>query len=467
MSFDWRRRLSSGLGLRIGLWYAAIFATSAVLLGGATYALLSAVLQQRDQEIVVSTLREYAARYEAGGLLALARAVDLEQRSGRHERLFVRVLGAGRDALFISLPPEWGEFDVDRLGADGADRSGGWSRAPARGREALLEVASARVRDGSIIQVGKSTENRSELLRQFRTVAILASTLMIIVGLAGGVVLTRSTLRPVRNLADVVRGIVRTGRTEARVPVPESGDAIAELSTLFNAMLDRINTLIGAMRDSLDNVAHDLRTPLTRLRGLAERALASGDAAEQREALADCIEQSDRILAVLNTLMDISEAETGALRLRTAPVALDALVGEVVGLYDEVADDKQIEVTVHAAQTVVAMADRDRLRQALANLLDNALKYTGRGGRVVIETQAGDGRATIMIRDTGAGIAPDELPRIWERLYRGDRSRAERGLGLGLSLVRAYIVAQGGEVTAASIPGEGSTFTVRLPLARP
>jgi signal transduction histidine kinase len=451
------------LGLRLSLWYAAVFIVSTAGLVALTYALLASSLAQRDHDIIYATLREYASRYEAGGLPALQRAVQIEERTGQRERLFVRVLGPGADALFMTTPQAWSDFDVDRLESD---RDGlGAARAP--DRDAVLEVASARLFDGTILQVGKSNETRRALLRQFRVVVGWVAVVAIVIGITGGLVLTRSTLRPIDDLIHVVRNIIRTGRTNERVPPrseSDTGDTVDELIALFNTMLDRITGLIGAMGESLDNVAHDLRTPMARLRAIAERALESGDQAQQREALADCLEESDRILSMLNTLMDISEAETGVVNLAREPVRLDRLLAEVVELYDDVAEAKGVTVTLDAADVVVS-ASHDRLRQAFANLLDNAIKYSPAHAAVTIHASAENSEAIVRVTDTGVGIAPEHLPRIWDRLYRADPSRSERGLGLGLSLVRAYVQAHGGRVEAASQPGTGSTFTVRLPLA--
>jgi signal transduction histidine kinase len=335
---------------------------------------------------------------------------------------------------------------------------------PARDRDAVLEVASARLPDGTILQVGKSNEIRLALLRQFRTIVGWVAMLALVVGILGGLVLTRSTLRPVYELIDVVQRIIRTGRTDERLPVrAPTGDAVDELIALVNTMLDRINALMAAMRDSLDNVAHDLRTPMARLRAIAEQGLRQGDPAAQREALADCLEECDRVLSMLNTLMDISEAETGVRQLAREPVNLRSLAAEAIELYEDVADAKHVSATLTDGPDVTVSAAPDRLRQVFANLVDNAIKYTPPEGRVTVTVARHDNEAIVRIEDTGVGIAPEDLPRIWERLYRADRSRSERGLGLGLSLVKAYVEAHGGHVEATSEPGRGSAFVVRLP----
>lgn len=449
------------LGLRLSLWYAAVFVIGIVALAGLTYTLLASSLAQRDHDIIFATLREYATRYELGGVPALQRAVELEERTGDQERLFVRLLGSGAEVVLTRSPQTWGLAQEDL----GDAQSGS---ADAHDGRAVLEVASARLSDGTILQVGKTNEIRLALLRKFQWIVGLVSIVALIVGVTGGLILTRSTLQPIYDLIDVVQRIIRTGRTDTRVPDRSArGDAVDELSALFNTMLDRINRLIGAMGESLDNVSHDLRTPIARLRSRAESALQGGTPEEQQEALESCLEESERILAILNTLMDISEAETGVVQLQREPVGLRALLGEVVELYEDVADMKRVHVTLEPGEEVVVSGARDRLRQVFANLLDNAIKYTPEGGSVTLHTSADGQTAVVTVADTGVGIGAEHLPRIWERLYRADASRSTRGLGLGLSLVKAYVQAHGGTVEAASEPGRGSLFTVRLPILTP
>jgi signal transduction histidine kinase len=459
MSSKWASRISQALGLRLAAWYLGTFLASTMVIGGLTYGLLASLLETRDHDIIQSTLREYATRYQAGGLPALARAIEVEQRSGSREPLFVRLIGPFEDVLLYSLPDTWGAFDLAELpGGPNAI----WSQVPARDRNAVLEVATIDV-GGAFLQVGKTSEARNQLLSNFRRVLMLGAGLALAIGVVGGVFLTRSTLKPLRDLRDAVRRILQTGQTDDRVPVYGTDDAVDELSGLFNAMLARITTLIHGMRNALDHVAHDLRTPMTRLRVTAESALATSDPARHREALSDCLEESERVLSMLTTLMDISEAETGTMKLKVTEVALAGLAKEVVDLYEDTAEDAGVRLHAEVPAHLAVPADRDRLRQALANLVDNAIKYTPRGGRVDLSASSDADAVMIRVADTGPGISEQDLPRIFDRLYRGDQSRTTRGLGLGLNLVRAYIEAQGGSVSVKSSPGNGSVFEIRLP----
>ena len=464
----WHERLRHTLGFRIALWYAAVFVGSSLALIGITYVLLGASLRQYDRELIGRSLLQYANAYARGGRAALAREIARTQAADRGP-LFVRALDARQELIFTSVPEPWAQFDLTQLEVPDPRGEQTWTTLRTGDDGPVLEVASVRLPDGTLFQVGMSTERRMELLAMFRRLLLVNLAAIVLIGLAGGALLTWSALTPVRTLAETVRGILRTGRTEARVPVgrdsPSPTDALGELTLLVNAMLDRIDAVLAGMRGALDNVAHDLRTPLTRLRGIAEGALQSDDPAVLREALADCLEEVDRVSATLSTLMDISEAETGAMRLQLEPVNIAAVIRDAVDLYEDMADARGLAISTDVPPDLSVEGDRNRLRQVLANLVDNAVKYTPPGGRIDVSARAEKAEAVVTVADSGPGIGARDLPRIWDRLYRGDQSRSERGLGLGLSLVKAIVEAHGGRVSVHSAPGAGSRFELRLPAA--
>ncbi len=462
----WRDRLRHTLGFRLALWYAVVFVASSLAIVGLTYVLLAASLRQYDRETIQTTIVQFAGAYARGGVDALTREIRAVQMASGQGPLFVRTIGSGRDVLFLSMPDDW-RVDLSQLASPELSGTQTWAtlRMGTGGDE--LEVASVLLPDGTVFQVGKSTARREELLRRFRGVLFVDLASLLVTALVGGALLTWSALQPVRTLSDTVREIMRTGQTDRRVPATHTSDALGELSALVNAMLDRIHAVVAGMRGALDNVAHDLRTPMARLRATAESALASTDPATLREALADCLEESDRVIAMLNTLMDISEAETGTMALRREPTNLADVMQQSVDLYEDLAEQRGLTIESAGDDDLVIAVDRNRMRQVVANLLDNAVKYTPAGGRLRIEARRRGADAVLSVSDTGVGIPPDELPRIWDRLYRGDKSRSERGLGLGLSLVKAIVEAHGGRVAVASTPGRGTRFDLTLPATPP
>jgi signal transduction histidine kinase len=287
---------------------------------------------------------------------------------------------------------------------------------------------------------------------------------VVMISFAGGMFLASRTLRPIRSLVETLQSTIETGKMDVRAPRSRTGDELDVLAKLFNFLLEKINVLITGMQNSLDNVAHDLRTPLMRLTGIAETALRSEQNPEGlREALADSLEESKRIASILNTLMDISEAEVGTMRLHPEEANLHLLIEDAVDLYRHVAEERDIRIQASCPKDLALTVDPNRIRQVLANLLDNALKYSPPGGRVEIRAFRRQHEIVVTVSDTGIGILPEELSKVWDRLYRGDKSRSERGLGLGLSLVKAVVEAHKGRVDVSSEPGAGSTFFVYLP----
>jgi signal transduction histidine kinase len=462
MSSKWRSGIIRTFGARIAAWYFTLFVAGALIIVFGAGLLLSASLARRDRDALVATLIRYTDAYTQGGVPVLDDVIAADRAAGTYEPVFVRVVAGGRTRM-LSLPVEWARFDLSRLAVpppgnsllQELDGPGG----------STLEVASALLLDGTLFQVGRTTARRAALLDRYRETAFVLFVLVVLAGLAGGLALTSRALSPLRELTATLTRILRTGRTSERVAVSGTADPLDALGALVNRMLDRIDGLVTGMRSTLDTVAHDLRTPMTRLRGTAEMALQSGRTADDyRNALADCLEEADRVSSLLDALMDLAEAETGAMRLRRDTVDPAALARDATDLYAEVAEDKGLTLTLDASATVPSIVgDRLRLTQVLANLIDNAVKYTPSPGAVTVTVRAADDGVEFAVNDTGPGIPEEDQARIWERLYRGDKSRSQRGLGIGLSLVRAIVHAHGGRATVESRTGAGARFIVWLP----
>lgn len=429
-----RRPRTRSLVARITAWYALAFIAMLAALVAFAASTIHDAIEREDAVIVETKVARHVAVLATDGLTRYRSAVEDSARLGDDE-VAVRVRDDAGNTLY---------------------QHGNLS--------ASLHTASRTTRELRV-DVGAVAAPWQAIVDRMRPGMVVLLVAALLLATVGGFVVTRRALRPIRTLAAAARDVTISGDLSRRVPANDRGDELDELSVLFNRMLERNQRLVRGMRDALDNVAHDLRTPLTRLRANAEVALRSDDALAAREALGETIEETERVLAMLRTLMDISEAESGIMRLDRSRVGLAQLAEDVVALYEHVADEAGIVLTIDRADDVIVDVDAARIRQAIANLVDNAIKYNRRGGRVTIAVSQVGSDALIRVIDTGEGIPAESLPRIWDRLYRADPSRSRPGLGLGLGLVRAIVDAHGGSVAVDSKLGGGTTFTISLPSA--
>jgi signal transduction histidine kinase len=469
-------RLSTSLrrlSVRLTLWHSLLFMGSATALLALTYLLLRNRADATEHYVVESRLNQYASEYKRSGLEGVRHLATL-RRGRAQQAFFVRVGDAQNRTVFLRHADDWAEFHPERLDGQRLPpvdlRS--WQSLPSDDGTKLL-IGAERLPNGGVLQVGKANEDLKDLLSDYRRATLLVLLIIVPASFVGGAFVASRALRPVQQLTSVAQEIIETNRLDARVPSPGSGDELDALVHVFNKMLSRIQALVRGMRESIDNVAHDLRTPLTRLRHKAQSVIETeqekapgtqcATCGAAMNALADCVEEADRVTTILSTLMDIAEAEAGLAKLAIAPVPLDKLVADTVDSYVECADDRGVSVGFQVPPDLRVRADATALFRVFANLLDNAIKYTPSGGRVQITAERRDGFAEIRFNDNGIGISAEDLPRIWDRLFRGDRSRSRRGLGLGLSFVRAIVEAHGGTVHAEGQLGKGTTLRVLLP----
>ncbi len=452
-------------GFRLALLYTAIMAVTVGILFAVTYQLVSHIVQERDHQVIKAQTAQFKAIFAQGGLPAINNYFS--QQINPTEPVFVRILDSQNRVRFITVShPLWNLLDQKvRQQKDPKRTEARWDELSREESEGSWIVGTIPLTPGYYLQVGRSNAESRLVLAHFRHIGLRILLPAIVLSLLVGWFMAHSALVPLRALVQTIRRILDTGDLRERVPASAQRGELGALGAMFNRVLDRNQMLVEGSRETLDNVAHDLRTPMTHLRNSAERALQQTeiDPRMQREALADCMEESERILQMLNVLMDLAEARVGGMTLHPDSFALRELVDEVIELYSIVAEDCGIQLKNDVPPHCTILADRNRLRQCIANLLDNALKYSPEESEVILSGRSNATTVEISVRDHGCGISEEDQGKIWDRLYRCERSRATPGLGLGLSMVWAIIEAHGGTVHVESRLNEGSTFIIQLP----
>jgi signal transduction histidine kinase len=326
-----------------------------------------------------------------------------------------------------------------------------------RGTQRLARARVFQLRGGYRLLVGRDIEDRREFSRVMRSAFLWGLGVMALVGLGGGWLVSRSLLARIDEVTATSRTIM-AGDLSGRVPVYGTGDELDRLSENLNAMLERIEQLMTGLQEVSDNIAHDLKTPLNRLRNRVEAALRQADGeAVYRDALERTIEEADDLIKTFNALLSIARLEAGAVRETMTDIDVGTLVRDVAELYEPAAEDQGLELRSRVSKDLHVAGDRQLLGQAVANLVDNAIKYgfSGTGAKRTGKRQRGsirvvgrrqDGKVEISVADTGLGVPEAERERVLKRFVRLEEARSRPGSGLGLSLVAAVARLHGGLV---------------------
>ena len=324
-----------------------------------------------------------------------------------------------------------------------------------------FRVASMRMQDGSLIYLGLSERDELRVLRQLRFRFILLWPLLVLLGFAIVFSTTRRMLSRVQRITEAASHIGHTDLT-ARVPSGKRNDEVGHLGRTLNRMLDRIENSMHQLHTITDSLAHDLRSPLTAIRGKLEMSLTAPTHGEQAEAVVSAIEELDRLTEFLNTSLDVAEGKADALRLSRSDIQLDELLKVMIDLYEPSMSEKDLRISLRCSGPVRIHADAALMHRMIANLFDNELKHLPAHCTVALQLETKKSAAWLTLEDDGPGFAPEVSPHLFERRVKGKESR---GHGLGLAFVDAVVHAHGGTVSASNREGGGACITLSLPLA--
>lgn len=449
-----RSRIRRALPLFLLLWFGCALLAALLLFT------VRGSLQQIDREAAGKMLDDYlAAGNSVDFHLGL---IPMGSREALRGLAFIRMV---RGSDHVILVNEHGEhLDIRALVDLAPTEEGVWLHIGRGGQQKILTIVTGKYGDNVLVQAGMDSHVVYGIYQRLEKRAILIVLLSSLVFLPLALFYVRLSLAPLVSTEKSISELILRPKSTL-LPEQGNGPELDRLYRQINSLLVQNRHLVKEMQDSLDNVAHDLRTPMTRLRSVAEYGLQADDDCEKlREALSDCLEESERVLAMLKIMMSVAEAESGTMRLDLQRCEVGELLTEIVTLYEYVAEEKKVKVSLEVEDELYLIVDRTRISQVWANLLDNAIKYGKEGGWVKISAGIEGRYCLVVFEDNGMGISENEQGRIWERLYRGDRSRSEKGLGLGLNYVRAVVETHGGSVSVRSALHKGSRFEVRLPL---
>jgi signal transduction histidine kinase len=426
-------RLRRSATFRLALLYAVVFGASILVVLGFVYWSTAAYMSRQADQTIEAEIGSFEERYRTSGLAGLT-ALIRERLSRRPAGSSIYLLVAPDRTPVIGNLRSWPRVEPDREG---------WlvfrlEDATVRGDPQIhgARARSFRIRGGYQLLVGRDMHELESIQRLIRQATVSGLLIAALLALVGAVVTSRSMLRRLGTINATVDDIM-TGDLSRRIPDDGAGDEFSQLVDHLNRMLERIEALLEGVKQVSDNIAHDLRTPLARLRNRLDELDQDGDRQDRQEVVESAIREADGLLATFGALLRIARIESGARRSGFESVDLASLAREVGELYEPVAESRGQTLSLQTPDQLVVQGDPELLSQALANLTDNALKYTPEGGAIEISVQSDAGAPRVTVADTGPGIPEDERGSVFQRFYRLDTSRGSPGSGLGLSLVGA------------------------------
>ena len=456
---------------RLIAWYAGWLTVVFLVFGVVVYKSLDYYLVRALRQALEMRTRHIGSLIErpTEDWRALGREIHFRFAPEENNR-FTRITADGQ-IRYVAGPPRDGSFNPALVPPAAQKVEASFERRALPNGELMLVAVRPVQIDGRtvLVEEGFSKAGITATLRAWMVALAWSLVLLIALTMMGGYFVAFRALRPVDVIIDAAERISSRNLSE-RLPVPKTRDELERLSTALNNMIRRLEESFQYTQRFLADASHELRTPLTILQAELEAMLGNtaGDP-EQREVAASALEEVERLRNIVESLFALSRLDAGEAMNQTDLFDLGELVTSTADQMSLLALDKRISIRCEAPEPLIVQGDRARLKQVAVNLLDNAIKYTPEGGEIRVRTAARNGTAVLEVEDNGIGIPEGALPHLFERFYRVDkaRSRQQGGAGLGLSIVKSICAAHSGRVEVESREGEGSSFRVELPLAKP
>ncbi len=465
MSLRMRIEPPHTLAFRLTLWYAGIFAVSSWFAFLLFYQLITSFFLERTDQELLNQVSRFSILLASQGADSVRDSAIIESEAAGVKKVFFRFLTVEGHVFSSSNMSYWKDIDIDEAALRTLFRENSpvFQTISIAGRREKVRILYSMLSPSIILQVGVAMESYSGFLDAFQRIFIATMTFLVLVAAGVGWFMARRAISGVEAVTRTARRISGGALTD-RVPVKGSGDEVDQLALTFNQMLDRIQALLKEIKEMSDNIAHDLKSPIARIRGMAEVTLSSGKTLSEYEGMAaSAIEECDRLLDMISTMLMISKTESGVDKLSGKDIDLSVIIRQACELFGPTAEDGRLTLSCNVPDAIHVIGDTPMIQRMLSNLLDNAIKYTPPGGTVNIVAAENHKQVTVEVKDNGVGISCKDLSRIFERFYRCDESRSRSGVGLGLSLARTIARAHGGDITVVSAPNKGSVFTVTLP----
>jgi heavy metal sensor kinase len=459
---------------RLTLWYTGLLALTLLLLGILIYSVVGRILIVNLQDRLVAQAEDVITviQRENDPMSVFASAkVNLPSRDIFGSQYYVQIVELNGRAVQLSENLRGQRLPVPAEMLQNLE-AGVPRYLTVQAGDVRLHVASLPIPIGNqivgLVEVAALMANIDDALAVVRRALLFGSVLALVLAAVGGSILARAALQPIKNVTETAQQITGTSDLSQRIPIGDVNDEVGQLTATVNDMLGRLEMSFDTQQRLVADVSHELRTPLTTIQGNLDllRRGAADDPAMRNDSLAAIGNETARMRRLVNDLLLLAQADAG-LQLQLHPVELDTLLLDVYRQGQVISQGTGVRVRLGAEDQAVVLGDADRLRQLLLNLVDNAIKYTPSGGDVTLTLKREAGWVLVSVADTGCGIPPEDLPHIFERFYRADRSRARPGgAGLGLSIAKWVAEAHGGELEVESELGQGTVFTLYLPEPR-